>query len=77
MAEKIIPDLETFGQEIIQETEADFSEQFILITNRLLNFPPEKISELHLQDWYTEYWKLAYIFQYLNVPPEQVKNMCL
>ena len=76
MAEKIIPDIAFFGQEIIKENEADFSEQCTKITDRLINFPPEKISELHLQDWYTEYWKLAYIFQYLNAPPEQVENMC-
>ena len=55
MAEKIIPDIAFFGQEIIQEAAEDFSEQCTKITDRLINFPPEKISELHLQDWYTEY----------------------
>ena len=76
MAEKIIPDLEFFANEINNELRADLPAQRVKITERLMNFPPEKISELHVQDWYNDFWKLLDIGKYLAVPPEQIENIC-
>ncbi len=76
MAEKIIPEVNFFAQEIMKELQEDLPTQRIKIIERLINFPPEKISELHLQDWYSLYWKFAGAVQYLNAPPGQIENVC-
>lgn len=75
MAEKIIPDVEFFAQEITQELKENLPTQRGKIVERLINFSPEKISELHLQDWYGAYWKLLDFVQYINEPPQNRENL--
>ncbi len=70
MAEKIIPDIESFAREIDGELKANLPTQRVKIAERIMNFPPEKFSELHLQDWYGAYWKLLDCLQYFQEPPE-------
>lgn len=74
MAEKIIPDLEFFAQQINNELRADLPTQRMKIAERLMNFPPKKMSELHLQDWYGVFWRLIDVFQYSNDPPQNKEN---
>lgn len=74
MAEKIIPDVDFFGQEIFNELQESFTAQRIRAAERLINFSPEKISELHLQDWYGHFWKLVTFLNYVDEPPENVEN---
>ena len=76
MAEKLIPDVEFFAQEISTELQADFQTQRLKTVERLINFPPEKISELHLQDWYGVYWRILNLSQYIGEPPAQTENIC-
>jgi len=75
LAEKIIPDVEFFAQEITQELKENLPTQRGKIVERLINFSPEKISELHLQDWYGAYWKLLDFVQYINEPPQNRENL--
>lgn len=77
MAEKIVPDVEVFAQEIAKELKLDLPTQRMKLTERLINFSPEKMSEIHLQDWYSLYWKLADLLQYINAPKEQTENACI
>ena len=74
MAENFIPDLNFFAQEISNELSADFPTQRIKMAERLMNFPAEKISELHLQDWYGVYWNILNLSQYLNEPPQNKES---
>lgn len=76
MEEKLIPDVQSFAQEIQNELRQDLPTQRIKIAERLMNLPPEKFSELHLQDWYNVYWKILNLFQYINAPNEQTENIC-
>lgn len=76
MAEKIIPDIQTFAAEILQESKADFPTQQIKIVERLLNFAPEKMPELHLQEWYRNFWKFAGLAPYMNTTPEVREGVC-
>ena len=76
MAEKLIPDVDFFAQEISTELQADFQTQRLKTVERLINFPPEKISELHLQDWYGVYWRILNLSQYIGEPPAQTENIC-
>ena len=75
MAEKIIPDLDFFIQQVVDESRLDVFNQRLKMAERLANFPPEKMSELHLADWYGQYWKLLDILQYVNEPQEQKDNI--
>lgn len=74
MAEKIIPDVEFFEKEIALELQSDFTTQRLKIAERLIDFPPEKMAELHLQDWYSVYWKILDLLQYMNDPPEKLRD---
>ena len=77
MEEKLIPDVQSFAQEIQNELRQDLPTQRIKIAERLMNLPPEKFSELHLQDWYNVYWKFLDIFQYIDIfspPPPPIHS---
>lgn len=74
MAENFIPDVNFFAQEISNELSADFPTQRIKMAERLINFPAEKISELHLQDWYGVYWNILNLSQYVNEPPQNKES---
>ena len=66
MPEKVVPDLEFFKDEIKKESQENLILQYAKTAERLLNFPPEKMPELHLQDWYSVYWNLTNLFQYVQ-----------
>ena len=76
LQEKVVPDLEFFKNEILEESNADFFTQKLKIAERLINFPAEEISELHLQDWYSVYWKFLNLSQYTDAPTAQVETVC-
>ena len=71
MANNIFPEVDFFVQPIVDELRLDVFQQRNIMTERLANFPPEKINELHLADWYGQYWKLLDILKYTNEPQEQ------
>lgn len=75
MAEKIVPELEFFKDEITKESQENLIVQYGKITEWLLNFPPEKISELHLQDRYSVFWNLTNLFQYIGTARAQVAEI--
>ena len=75
MAEKIIPDVEFFENEIALELQADFTTQRLKTAERLIDFPPEKMAELHLQDWYSSYWKLLNLLQFVENSKDQAKGI--
>lgn len=70
MAEKLIPDVEVFAQEIAAESRQSLSTQRLNVAEQLLNFSPDKISELHLQDWYSQFWKILDVSPYVSKPQE-------
>lgn len=75
MPEKIIPDVEVFAEEIKNEVQANLTVQRAKVAERLINFSPEKMSELHLQDWYISFWKLANLLQYVENSQKQAKEV--
>ncbi len=76
MAEKIVPDWQVFAQEILSESQLDLATQRQRMTERLIGFPPEKFSELHLEEWYRNYWKLVNLSPYINDSPQKIENVC-
>ena len=76
MANTLIPSIQFFAQEIFQELNADLNTQSTKIAERIINFSPQKISELHLQDWYSTYWKLVGLSHNMKLPAEQTKFAC-
>ncbi len=75
MPEKIIPDVEFFENEINKEFQENLTMQRARIAERLINFSSEKMSELHLQDWYSSYWKLVNLLQFVENSKEQTKEI--
>ena len=75
MANNIFPEVNFFVQPIVDELRLDVFKQRNKMAERLANFPPEKMSELHLADWYGQYWKLLDILKYTNEPQEQKLNI--
>lgn len=70
MAEKLIPDLEVFAQQVAGELRQDLPTQRLKVAEKLLNFSPDKMSELHLQEWYGQFWKILDVSPYVKEPPE-------
>lgn len=67
----IIPSVEDYLRPIVDELRSDVFQQRLKMAERLINFPSEKMSELHLEEWYFNYWRILGMFQYVNDPPEQ------
>lgn len=67
----LVPSVEDYLRPIVDELRLDVFQQRLKMAERLINFPPEKMSALHLEEWYFNYWRLLGMFQYVNDPPEQ------
>lgn len=76
MAEKIIPDVQFFAEEILRESNLDLNRQRLIMAKRLFYFPPEKFSEIHLEEWYGTFWQLTNISQQIKNLSEQEENIC-
>ncbi len=76
MAEKIIPDGQKFFDEIRNELSMDFAKQRIAMLKRILNTPPERFHEVHLEEWYNQFWKLAGITANINQLTGDEEDFC-
>ena len=55
----MIPDVKEFAAAIAEESRLDLSTQRLRLAQRLVNLPEEKLQEIHLAEWYANFWKLA------------------
>ena len=76
MAEKIVPDVQDYFDSLRAETSLDFVRQRVAMLNRILNAPPQVISEVHLEEWYNQFWRLAGITAQINKLSEQEEKIC-
>ncbi len=76
MAEKIVPDVEFFAQEILSESQLDLPTQRLKLVERLMNFPVDKISEVPFEEWYRNYWKFVSFAPHIVDSPEKVESVC-
>ena len=76
MEEKLqIPDLTTVAVKIAHEYMKDLREQRIMLAKRLMNLPEEVLAEIHLREWYHNYWYLANNFRRGRLPEEE-RELC-
>ena len=76
MEEKLqIPDLTTVAVKIAREYMQDLREQRIMLAKRLMNLPEEVLAEIHLREWYHNYWYLADKFRRGRLPEEE-RELC-
>ena len=75
MFEKIIPSLDSYKDEINKEHQENVIVQYGKTVERLINFPSDKMAELHLQDWYSVYWNLMNMFQYIGNAKAQMAEI--
>ena len=76
MSEKIVPDVQEFYNEIRNELSLDFSKQRGAMVRRILTTPPERFSEVHLEEWYNQFWRLAGISAQVNRLSEEEEKFC-
>ena len=76
MAEKIIPDVQEFLDEIKTELSLDFTKQRAAMLKRILSTPPERFHEVHLEEWYNQFWKLAGITAQINQLADVEEEFC-
>ena len=76
MAEKIIPDLQKIYDELRNENSQDFPHQRVAMVNRVLNAPVKVLPEVHLEEWYNQFWRLAGISAQINRLSDEEKNLC-
>lgn len=76
MAEKIVPDAKDFFEEIKTELSMDFAKQRAAMLKRILNAPPERFYEVHLEEWYNHFWKLAGITAQINRLSDVEEEFC-
>ena len=76
MAEKIVPDVQDFFDEIKAELSLDFSKQRIAMIKRMFNTPKKFFPEAYLEEWYGQLWKLAGITAQINHLTEDDEKFC-
>ena len=76
MAEKIIPDVQEFLDEIKTELSLDFTKQRAAMLKRILSTPPERFHEVHLEEWYNQFWNLAGITAQINQLADVEEEFC-
>ena len=76
MAEKFVPSAEDFFNSIKAETSLDFVKQRAAMIKRILNTPPQIISEVHLEEWYNQFWKLSGITAQINQLSGEEEKLC-
>lgn len=65
-----IPGVDTLEGRILRESKLDLTAQRMKMTKRLANLSAEKLAEIHLEEWYASFWKLASLAPYLPEAPE-------
>ena len=76
MAEKFVPDAKDFFDEIKNELSLDFVKQRAAMLKRILNTPPENFHEVHLEEWYNQFWKLSGISAQVNHLADEEEKFC-
>ena len=76
MAEKIIPDLQKIYDELRNENSQDFPHQRVAMVNRVLNAPVKVLPEVHLEEWYNQFWRLAGVSAQINRLSDEEQNLC-
>ncbi len=76
MAEKIIPDLQEIYDVLRNENSQDFPHQRVAMVNRVLNAPVNVLPEIHLEEWYNQFWRLAGISAQINRLSDEEQNLC-
>ena len=55
----IVPNLQNFYERTVKESQSDIYHQRIMLAARISNLTPEEFKNIHLQDWYVDYWRIT------------------
>lgn len=76
MAEKLVPEVQEFYEKIVKELSLNLPEQRMAIVNRILNAPIKVLPEVHLEEWYNHFWRLAGLTLQVNKLSEDEEKFC-
>ena len=76
MAEKIVPEVQAFYEDIVKEVSMNFPQQRMAMVNRILNAPIKVLPEVHLEEWYNQFWRLSGITAQINKLSDDEEKFC-
>ena len=76
MTEKNIPDLQKIYDILRHESSQDFQQQRVNMVNRVLNTNVKVFPEVHLEEWYNQFWRLAGLTVQVNKLTAEEENLC-
>lgn len=76
MADKLVPSAQDFYEKLIREQALNFEGRRSAMAVRILNTPPHEFAEVHLAEWYKEFWKLAGVTAQIAKLSEDAEKSC-